>query len=86
VDERAFRRIPVSVDIAGERTRAELAAAVALVVAGDANRVALTNLSIDDALAGEGAALAQRAHVAFSVARDAETGRRVITVGPRLTR
>ena len=84
MDEIAPIRLPVADEVAAERTWAELLAAVALVAGGEATRVALTNLTISDALAGEAAALAQRAGVGFFLERGV-AGRREIRVGPRLT-
>jgi hypothetical protein len=84
MDEVALVRLPVADEVAEQRTWAEVLAAVALVAEGEATQVALTNLTISDGLAGAGAALAQRAGVAFIV-EQAVTGRREIRVGPRIT-
>jgi hypothetical protein len=62
----------------------ELTAAIALVAEGSATRITIANVELDDDMAGQGAALAQRAGVAFAVERDPLTGRRAMRVGPRL--
>jgi hypothetical protein len=62
----------------------ELSAAITLVAEGQATRITIANVEIDDEMAGEGAALAQGAGVAFAVERDPVTGRRAMRVGPRL--
>jgi hypothetical protein len=62
----------------------ELSAAITLVAEGRATRITIANVEIDDEMAGQGAALAQSAGVAFAVERDPVTGRRAMRVGPRL--
>ena len=62
----------------------ELSAAIALVAEGNATRITIANVDIDDEMAGRGAALAQRAGVAFALESDPVTGRRAMRVGPRL--
>jgi hypothetical protein len=61
----------------------EVAGAIALVAEGGAVSVTIANIEITDDLAGEAAALAQRAGVAFSVERDPVTARRAMRIGPR---
>jgi len=70
-------------DPAHEWLPREVAGAVALVAEGGAVSVTIANIEITDELAGEAAALAQRAGVGFSVERDPVTGRRAMRIGPR---
>lgn len=61
---------------------AEIAAGVALVSMGLATRVRLVGLAHVDDVAAAGLALAQAAHVAFALERNAR-GSAAVTLGPR---
>ncbi|MEO7664842.1 MAG: hypothetical protein ABIV26_06910 [Candidatus Limnocylindrales bacterium] len=69
------RRVPLEQDLA------EVAAAVSLVARGAARQVRLVNLHRPLAVAGDGAAQAGEAGVAFRL--DRSEGRICIVVGPR---
>jgi hypothetical protein len=84
VDDRRPIPLPVEWEPAAQWVAGELSAAITLVAEGHATRITIANVDIDDEMAGQGAALAQRAGVGFAVENDPVTGRRAMTVGPRL--
>ena len=81
-------RQPTPLPVAGAHPQLEavwgdLAAAIGLVAADEATQVTIANVEVTDQLAGEAAAYAQQAGVAFAVERDPLTGRRAMRIGPR---
>ena len=84
MDDRQPIPLPVEWEPAAQWVAGELSAAITLVAEGQATRITIANVEIDDEMAGQGAALAQRAGVAFAVESDPVTGRRAMMVGPRL--
>ena len=86
MEERRPIPLPISYsEPATEGVWSDLAAAIGVVAEGAAVRITIANVEITDELAGTGAALAQRAGVAFTVERDPVTGCRSMRIGPRLS-
>jgi hypothetical protein len=79
VDEPRPIRLP---SVAFEHELADVAAAIALVASGGAQRVTLSGLHHPEAIASDALAIAQSAGVRFALQRDRKNGRPAVIVGP----